>query len=77
MLSGNIPSPYFPFWDRKQVEESVREAVQAAAAGGGFTLRTTGGTAGTNAFRSREQLGKIIENCEAYMLAGLQYGSYG
>jgi len=76
MLSGNVPSPYFPFWDRKEVEESVRDAIRAAARGGGFSLRTTGGTAGTNAFRSREQLGKIIENCEAYMLAGLRYGGY-
>ena len=76
MLSGNVPSPYFPFWDRTEVEESVRETIRVAAPGGGFSLRTTGGTAGTNAFRSREQLGKIIENCEAYMLAALEYGSY-
>ena len=76
LLSGNIPSPYFPFCDRTEVESAVREAIRAAAPGGGFSLRTTGGTAGTNAFRSREQLAKIIENCEAYMLAGLEYGSY-
>lgn len=76
LLSGNIASPYFPLWSRQEVEEAVREAIRVAAPGGGFTLRTTGGTAGTNAFRSREQLGKIIENCEAYILAGLEYGAY-
>jgi uroporphyrinogen-III decarboxylase len=76
LLSGNVPSPYFPFWDRTQVEESVRDAIRAAAPGGGFTLRTTGATAGTNAFRSGEQLDRIIGNCEAYVLAGLEYGSY-
>jgi len=76
LLSGNIPSPYFPNWSRQQVEEAVREAIRAAAPGGGFSLRTTGGTAGTNAVRNREQLGKVIENCEAYLLAGLRYGSY-
>lgn len=76
MLSGNIPSPYFPMWTQEQVRESVREAIRVAAPGGGFSLRTTGGTAGTNAFKDREQLGRIIKNCEAYLLAGLEYGTY-
>jgi len=76
LLSGNIPSPYFPDWSREQVEQSVREAIEAGAAGGGFSLRTTGGTAGTGAVRNFEQLGKILANCEAYLLAGLKYGSY-
>lgn len=75
LLSGNIPSPYFPTWSTEQVEQSVFEAIQAGAPGGGFSLRTTGGTAGTGAVRDLEQLGKILDNCEAYLLAGLKYGS--
>jgi len=76
LLSGNIPSPYFPTWSREQVEQSVCEAIKAGAPGGGFSLRTTGGTAGTGAVRGFEQLGKILDNCEAYLLAGLKYGAY-
>ncbi len=75
LLSGNIPSPYFPTWSTEQVEQAVSEAIQAGAPGGGFSLRTTGGTAGTNAVRDREQLGKVLDNCKAYLLAGLKYGS--
>ena len=76
MLSGNIPSPYFPMWSPEQVRDAVREAIRVAAPGGGFSLRTTGGTAGTNAFRDREQLRRIVKNCEAYIEAGLEYGTY-
>jgi len=76
LLSGNIPSPYFPRWTRGQVEESVRDAIRSAAAGGGFTLRTTGGTAGTNAVKDHDQLGKVIGLCETYLTAGLKYGQY-
>ena len=76
MLSGNIPSPYFTTWDRRQVQEAVRDAIRAAAPGGGFSLRTTGGTAGTNAVKDRDQLRKVIDNCEAYIEAGLEYGAY-
>ena len=76
LLSGNVPSPYFTTWSRRQVEDSVRRAIRAAAEGGGFSLRTTGGDAGTNSAKDREQLAKIIDNCEAYLLAGLEYGTY-
>ena len=76
LLSGNVPSPYFINWGPDQVRDAVREAIRAAARGGGFSLRTTGGTAGTNAVREREQLGRIIANCEAYIAAGLEFGQY-
>jgi hypothetical protein len=54
----------------------VREAIEAAAPGGGFTLRTTGGTGGTGAVRNAEQLDRSIINLEAYMHAALKYGRY-
>ena len=76
MLSGNAPSPHFPQWTPEQVRESVRQAVRSAAPGGGFSLRTTGGTAGTNSYQDREQLRRILENIEAYVLAGLEFGVY-
>jgi len=76
LLSGNVPSPYFTTWSAREVEEAVQLAIQAAAPGGGFTLRTTGGTAGTGSVRDPEASAKIIENCEAYILAGLKHGSY-
>jgi len=77
LLSGNIPSPWFIRWTPRQVEESVRQAIAAAATGGGFTLRTTGGNAGTGATSDPELLGRILENCEAYVDAALRYGGYG
>jgi len=76
LLSGNIPSIYFNTWTAEQVREAVREAIRVCAPGGGFTLRTTGGMAGTSAVQNSEQLGRIIKNCEAYMLAGLEFGGY-
>ena len=76
LLSGNIPSPYFTEWDQGQVEGAVKDAIRAAARGGGFTLRTTGGLAGTNAIKDLRQLDRILDNCKAYLMAGLEYGQY-
>jgi hypothetical protein len=76
MLSGNVPSPYFNTWTAEQVEEAVCQAIRAAAPGGGFSLRTTGGSGGTGTARNQQQLLKMIENCEVYMDAALKYGSY-
>ncbi|MEA3402507.1 MAG: uroporphyrinogen decarboxylase family protein [Armatimonadota bacterium] len=76
LLSGNIASQAFVFREPEQVEQEVREAIEAAAAGGGFTLRTTGGTGGTGAVRNEEQLDRSVINLEAYMHAALKYGKY-
>jgi len=73
LLSGNIPSPHFVTMTQDEVRQSVRDAIEAAARGGGFSLRTTGADGAT---RNYEQLVKFIENFEAYMLAGLEYGDY-
>ena len=55
----------------------TRQALgQGAAPGGGYTLRTTGGHAGVNPDLDKDQLGKIVENVEAYMKAGMEFGTY-
>ncbi len=76
LLSGNVASQAFVFRTPDEVREEVREAIEAAAPGGGFTLRMTGGSGGTGAVRNDEQLLRCIENAEAYIEAGLQYGRY-
>ncbi|HHW09913.1 MAG TPA: hypothetical protein GXX29_08065, partial [Firmicutes bacterium] len=60
----------------EEVTACVRGAIEAAAAGGGFTLRPTGGDAGVDPYLDKSALLKIIANVEAYMEAGLKYGSY-
>ena len=76
MLSGNIPSDRFIQLTPGEVGEMVRQAIQAAAQGGGFTLRTTGGGAGTCAMMNDQQMDNVLKNCESYITAGLKYGRY-
>jgi len=76
MLSGNIPSQNFPSCTPDDVRQWVREAIQAAAPGGGFALRTTGGHAGVNIDLDKDVLANVIRNVEAYIEAGLEYGAY-
>lgn len=76
LLSGNVPSPLFVQMSREEVRKSVKDAISAAALGGGFTLRTTGGHAGTGSIQNREQEIKILENIEAYIEAGIEFGTY-
>ncbi len=76
LLSGNIPSQAFTRMSRDEVKESVRMAIKAAAGGGGFTLKTTGEAAGVNPYLDPAMLRKIIENVEAYIEAGMEYGQY-
>lgn len=76
LLSGNVASQAFIFREPEEVEQEVREAVEAAAAGGGYTLRMTGGSGGAGAVRSEEQFERCIINIEAYIRAGLKYGQY-
>ena len=75
-LSGNIPSQNFLFMSREQVRQSVKEAISTAAAGGGFTLRPAAGSAGTNSVQDAEQMIKYLDNIEAYIEAGLEFGTY-
>jgi len=76
LLSGNVPSQDFVRMTQKEVKNWVRKTIAAAAPGGGFTLRTTGGDAGVNPDLDKDMLGKIVENVEAYMEAGMEFGAY-
>jgi hypothetical protein len=76
LLSGNIPSQNFMFMSRQDVRQSVKEAISAAAVGGGSTLRPAAGTAGTNSVFDAEQMCKYLDNIEAYIEAGLEFGTY-
>lgn len=76
MLAGNIPSQNFPSCTPAETRRWVRDAIRDAAPGGGFALRTTGGHAGVNAELEDDMLANIIRNVEAYIEAGLEYGTY-
>jgi len=76
MLSGNIISKYFMRESAEDVRARVKAAIQAAAPGGGYSLRTCGGAGGTSVQMPEQELLKAIENCEAYLLAGLEFGQY-
>ena len=76
LLSGNVPSQSFMTMMRTEVRDCVRKAIAAAARGGGFTLRTTGGHAGVDPDLDKEQPRKIVQNMEAYVKAGLEFGTY-
>lgn len=74
LLSGNVASNLFVRMSVPEVREAVRRAIREGSPGGGFTLKTTGGHAGTNAVKSREQMILLIERIEAYMDAALEGG---
>ena len=76
MLSGNIPSQCFPSCSPDDVRKWVKAAIRDAAPRGGFALRTTGGHAGVNPELDQEMFAHIIKNVEAYIEAGLEYGTY-
>jgi len=76
LLSGNVPSQGFVFMEPEEVEVLVREAIEAAAPGGGYTLRLTGGGGGRGSERSPEQADRNIACAEAYFDAALKYGKY-
>ena len=76
LLAGNITSPLFVRMTREDVRQSVRAACSAAARGGGFCLRTTGGQAATNSVKNSEQMRMVLANIEAYIEAALEFGGY-
>lgn len=76
MLCGNIASERFLFVTPAQVREQVRDAIRAAAPGGGFALRTSGGGCGTCMPLPDDVMAKVLANVEAYILAGLEFGHY-
>ena len=76
LLSGNVASELFTTAAVDEVRAEVRRAIRAAGPGGGFTLRTSGGDGGTWAPGSDERMVRALENSEAFVLAGLEYGQY-
>jgi hypothetical protein len=75
VLSGNIISQEFITLSQEDVKDLVKQAIQDAAHGGGFTLRCTGGHAGTGS-ADKEQTMVILDRIRAYIEAGLEYGTY-
>ncbi len=76
LLSGNIPSQNFLRMSKDEIRQAVKDAIQAGAPGGGFTLSCTGGGSGTGGLKNIEQLHAIIPKAEAYLDAALEYGQY-
>ena len=76
LISGNVPSNLFIRMNQDEVRQCVKEAIAAAAPGGGYTLRPTSVAAGTNSAKDREQMLKFLENIQAYIDAGLEFGAY-
>lgn len=76
MLSGNIPSQIFLTMTHDEIRQSVKEAILAAAPGGGFSLRTSGAMAGTNSAQDAEQMIGYLKAIEVYIEAALEYGTY-
>lgn len=75
LLVGNIPSERLVFLTPEEVRQMVKEAIQAAASGGGFFLSPTGGS-GTYTDMSDAAMDHVLANCEAFLLAALEYGIY-
>lgn len=76
LLSGNVPSNLYLQMTPDEVRACVKETIAVGAPGGGYCLRNTGGHAATNSAKSREQMIEIFRNIEAYIEAGLEYGTY-
>ena len=76
LLSGNIASEHFCQITADEVREQVKKTINIGAPGGGFTLRTSGGYAGTSIDMTDDILKRTIKNIETYILAGLEYGKY-
>ena len=76
MLSGNVASQNFLYMSREEVRQEVRSAIGAAARGGGFSLRPAAGSAGTNSVQDPDQMRKFLDNIDAFIQAGLEFGHY-
>ena len=76
LLCGNVVSQafYLDSFKVEDVRDLVKRAVADGAAGGGFSLKTTGGAAGSG--KTREQCIKSI-NCNLAMIdAWREFGLY-
>ncbi len=71
LLSGNIHSEHFVRLTPEEVTEDVRRTIAVGAPGGGFSLRTSGGYAGTSVDADEATMVRVLENCKAYILAAV------
>ena len=76
LLSGNVLSQYFPTMTKSDVFAAVEGCMRAGKAGGGFSLRTTGGVAATNSVKTPDQMRAVLASIESYIEAGLRFGAY-
>lgn len=76
LLAGNVASQNFLFMSREDVRQEVKAAIQAAGHGGGFSLRPAAGSAGTNSVQDADQMRKYLDNIDAFIKAGLEFGQY-
>jgi hypothetical protein len=74
LLSGNIASEHFNTMTSDDVRLDVREAIQIAGKGGGFTLSTSGASTVVNLVQSKEEGDRMISNYIAYLEAGIEFG---
>jgi uroporphyrinogen-III decarboxylase len=74
MLCGNVSSQWFATQTPAEVRQKTREAIMAAARGGGYALRCDGVLASLPV--PDEVMARILDNVEAYILAGLEFGAY-
>lgn len=76
LSGGNVPWQFFASQKPTRTREAVKKAIDEVDAGGGFSLRTTGGHADFANELTADELHNVIANIEAYIEAGLQYGKY-
>ncbi len=76
LLSGNVHSEHFVTITPDIVRVQVREAMEAGKPGGGFSLRTSGGHAGTSVGMDETTFRRVVANIREYLLAGIEYGAY-
>lgn len=76
LLSGNVADEHFCRRTPAEVREEVRQAIMDGAQGGAFTLKTSGCDGGTSMIQDDAMLQTAIANCEAYILAALEFGRY-
>ncbi len=75
-LSGNIQAKDFYTMTPDDVRRQARDAMRAAAPGGGFSLCTDCQAYVDISRCTPENLDRFLQNWEAYILAGVEYGQY-
>lgn len=74
LLAGNVPSQAFFTLTRDEVRDMTKQAIDDAAAGGGFNLRLSGGAAGGG--KTEEQSLQSIRRGIDFIEAAMEFGKY-